>query len=587
MNPTARARRELGSYAVYLAAALYFCWPLFEKPNGLGMMDWDQHFFYYGSVLKSVFGFTQPPFWNPWYCGGNVLWQNPQIAILSPVYLLSAVMSLPLAMKINITLHYFACFVGMHLLLTRVFRITFLPVVLFLGGLYALCGGIALHLAVGHSTFLCFLYLPFVVYFVLRAFETGAIRDAILAGLVYALAIWNGGIHAVALSGLALGLVAVVAAIIRRDWRPLALLLVVGAATVLYAAPKLFPVAAFLTSPQFWDTRMGVDTPDTMRWSEVLHALVDPSRPPEVRGWWEYGNYIGLLGSLVIAASFVTVLVGSWRRERWRGLSLALAAPVFLALARGQYSPSAPFALLQHLPIFAGFRNPGRYSIIFVLVGVALAGAALQTAVRGLTLSTAAKRWLGVIVLLASFDVASHNRAYFEGAVAREELGADVRPFAAGATPVFDWVTDPYGPDSPMFRALAGNRMAVNCYEVLQTRRGVAADRALIWSPGATKVSSIVFTPNRIEATVIPGPDEARVFLNQNYIDGWKSSAGPVRFDPGSGQGYVVVPRDYVGKVTFSYTPPWLWTGFALFAIGIVLSRLVWRRSLGAPVQAV
>ncbi|MGC4083473.1 MAG: hypothetical protein QM736_15520, partial [Vicinamibacterales bacterium] len=34
-------------------------------------------------------------------CGGNVLWQNPEIPLLSPVFPLSLVMSLPLAMKIQ------------------------------------------------------------------------------------------------------------------------------------------------------------------------------------------------------------------------------------------------------------------------------------------------------------------------------------------------------------------------------------------------------------------------------------------------------------------------------------------------------
>ena len=50
-----------------------------------GVGDWDQHLFYY-AALKEQCRFGQMPFWNPWYCGGNVLWQNPQIALLSPVY---------------------------------------------------------------------------------------------------------------------------------------------------------------------------------------------------------------------------------------------------------------------------------------------------------------------------------------------------------------------------------------------------------------------------------------------------------------------------------------------------------------------
>ncbi len=43
--------------------------------------------------------YGQLPFWNPWYCGGNVLGQNPQVALLSPVCPLSTVVSLALAMN--------------------------------------------------------------------------------------------------------------------------------------------------------------------------------------------------------------------------------------------------------------------------------------------------------------------------------------------------------------------------------------------------------------------------------------------------------------------------------------------------------
>src|SRR5687768_14045443 len=112
--------RTFALCALYGVLSVVFCTPLFAQPLALGVFDWDQHLFYYGSVLKNVIEYGQMPYWNPWYCGGNVMWQNPQIAILSPVYPLAAVMSLQLAMKINNVLHYWLGFIGMHLLLTRI-----------------------------------------------------------------------------------------------------------------------------------------------------------------------------------------------------------------------------------------------------------------------------------------------------------------------------------------------------------------------------------------------------------------------------------------------------------------------------------
>ena len=94
--------RTLALGAFYGVLSAVFCAPLFVEPFALGVFDWDQHFFYYASVLKNIVEYGQMPYWNPWYCGGNVMWQNPQIALLSPVYPLTAMMSLQLAMKVNI-----------------------------------------------------------------------------------------------------------------------------------------------------------------------------------------------------------------------------------------------------------------------------------------------------------------------------------------------------------------------------------------------------------------------------------------------------------------------------------------------------
>ena len=199
--------------------------------------------------------YGQLPFWNPWYCGGNVLWQNPQIAILSPVYPLTALLSLQLAMKVNIVLHYWIGFVGMHVLLTRVLGVTFLPAVIYLGTLVTASGAPAIHLRAGHSVFLPGFYLPLQLYFFFRAFQSGAWRDIFLAAATLALMVFNGGVHILPMSFAALGTFAVVAAMAKRDWRPLLIVAAFTVAGLAYSAPKLLPVGLFVSGERFWDTR--------------------------------------------------------------------------------------------------------------------------------------------------------------------------------------------------------------------------------------------------------------------------------------------------------------------------------------------
>src|SRR5580765_1764956 len=102
------ARAEWLTFAGYLAISIYFTYSLLASGARLGISDWDALLFQHASVIKSVYEYGRMPFWNPWYCGGNVLWQNPQAPLLSPVFPLTAVVSLSLAMKLNIVLHYWA-----------------------------------------------------------------------------------------------------------------------------------------------------------------------------------------------------------------------------------------------------------------------------------------------------------------------------------------------------------------------------------------------------------------------------------------------------------------------------------------------
>ncbi len=125
------------------------------------------------------------------------MWQNPQLPLLSPAFLLATFVPLQLAIKLNIVLHYWLSFMGMHLLSTRVMGLSFLPVVVFLATLFTASGAIALHLFEGHANFLPGLFLPMLLFWVLSALRSGRIRDTLLADGCLALMVWNGGAHVV------------------------------------------------------------------------------------------------------------------------------------------------------------------------------------------------------------------------------------------------------------------------------------------------------------------------------------------------------------------------------------------------------
>jgi hypothetical protein len=573
-------------YAVYAVLSAFFCAPLFTSPDGLGISDWDQHLFYYGSVLKNLVEYGQLPFWNPWYCGGNVLWQNPQIPLLSPAFPLSAIFSLALAMKINILLHYFVGFVGMHLLLAGALGLSFMPAVIYLSTVATLGGAMALHLAVGHSVFLPCFYLPLQLYFCLRAFTTGAMRHVASAAMLLALMIYNGALHVVPMSLAGLGLLGLFAAAISGRWRPLIVAGTVAVMGFAYAAPKLLPVALWVNGPSFTDVRTTIEHPDRSSVEMLQHVYLDRFQHLGLRfdqqrsRWHEYGNYIGALAAFLIAASSLWALLMRRSRDWSIGAALAATSVVLLVWSAGEFSAWAPASIASHIPLFSSFRIPSRYTIAFVLFGVATSGWVIHQLEADGVMPGRARVFLALLCGIATADLVLQNRTQFERVFS---LPAVTHEFAMGKGPValqVDATSDAYTNDSPMFRALLGSRAFYNCYESLQTRRVATPAGPLVESDGKSTVSDIRFSPNRIEFAVVTGREPSRVVLNQNFTPGWRSSASAVAADPDSGKPSVVLAAGQAGRFAFGFRPPGLVTGFVLMLVAAVVTAMTWRLSL-------
>ena len=588
--------------AMYAALSVVFCWPLFAEPNALGVHDWDQHLFYYGAVLKNVIEYGQAPFWSPWYCGGNVLWQNPQVGLLSPVYPLAMLMPLQLAMKVNIVLHYFVGFTGMHWLLTRGVGLTFLPAVVYLATLFTASGAFAIHLAVGHSVFLPGFYLPFQLAFVIRAFQTGSVRSILAAAALLALMVVNGGVHILPMAFAAIGVLALAAAAFGRAvaaphadrgvWR--------GGAVVCR------PQAAAGHAVRVGRAVLGHAQPD--RASRPRDArdggahLCEPGPGPpdhleqQRHGWHEYGNYIGPFSAGVLVLGLVWALFAPAKKgsdpflgesakkgsdpffggDAWLGRALAVTALFLFALSLGEFSTWAPASLARHVPLFSSFRIPSRYTMVFLLFGAA----ALGWVLRNLALETRPRVVQGAVALacvLATAHIVVVNRAQLTGVFKVAPFDTTFRWMEGPGAVTTDGESNAYTPRSPMLRALTEDRLFFYCYESLQTFRTALPDRPLVYADGLSDLIATRFSPNRLEFSVRAGTKPSRVLLNQNWSPGWTTDAGVLDASSRETMASVVIEPGQSGTYAFTFFPPGLWVGTATFAIGLVLSGLVWK----------
>jgi hypothetical protein len=590
---TERPHRAAWIYAgSYAALSLYFTWPLLASGARLGISDWDPILFQHASVIKSVYEYGGMPFWNPWYCGGDVLWQNPQAPLVTPTYLFALAVPLAVAMKLNILIHYLTGFAGMHLLLTRIFRLSYPPAVVFLAATFTLAGGAAFHLIVGHATFLPYFYLPWSLFFFLSAVETGTMRFTVGTAASIALGLYAGGTHVVFMLAVGLGLFTVTAAALRRDWRPLALLAASGALAALFAAPKLIPFLRFIATPDLVDIRYFVPEPDRVTADMFQHLFTDAHQYPRLRfpgqlyGWHEYANYLGPLGPLLIAASFVWILIDRpARRSNAIGVSLAVTSLVLFVLMLGEFASYAPYVLLRRLPLLSQFRLPSRYTLVLTLFGVAMAAWVFGGVMPDRSPDRRLRRFGAVILVLGTCYLAYWNRVHFAGSFTLPPLTSSFRLLARPVAPAIDAQTDAFVGDSPMLRAMMERNQAVlRCNEPLQLAGAVQAGRPIVFAEGTARVSEIRFRPNQIRFAVL-ARDADRVFMNQRYTNGWQTDVGVLEIDPGSKLAFVRVPAGTATRIELSFSPPGLVSGLILLPIGLLASAAIWRRTL-APAPA-
>ena len=567
--------------ALYGVLSVAFCAPLFAQPQGLGANDWDQHLFYYGVVLKNLVEYGQLPFWNPWYCGGNVMWQNPQIAILSPVYPLTALLSLQLAMKVNIVLHYWIGFIGMHLLVRRVIGVTFLPVVIYLATLVIASGAPAIHLRVGHSVFLPGFYLPLQLFFFFTAFKTGEWKYVFAAAITLAMMAWNGGSHILPMSIAALGTFSLCMAVARRDWRPLAFVAVFGAAGLAYSAPKLLPVVQYVSGEQFWDTRNPTEKPDRVTLDILEQTYLVPTQdvgsrlPMQRHGWHEYGNYIGLGSAIALALGLLFVILES----NTFGLSLAVTTIVLFLLSLGEFSRFSPASLSHYLPLFSSFRIPGRYTIPFLQFAALTLGWAFRSAILRYGFPQWRRLAVTVVCLGASAHLIYVNQWNLKNVFNVTPFDTQFHWMSGPRQISADADSSPYTGGSPMLRALMHDQSFFNCYESLQLARGAGPDRPQVFDANASaRVSDLDFSPNRLTFSVRDAADEARVVLNQNWGPGWMTDAGPIRVGPRTELSTVTIPGGRSGRYSFTFTPPGIYLGTGLLALAMIATLAAWRR---------
>ncbi|HEY6476331.1 MAG TPA: hypothetical protein VI456_07085 [Polyangia bacterium] len=562
--------------------------------------DWRHFAMLWEAARVALRDFHQFPSWNPYHCGGLVLYQHPESPFPGPLFLLTFFwLPTAVAMKVWIVAHLVCGTLGARALVAD--RGGNAAEQLLGAALMAASGFFAEHIGGGHLSFTPFLYLPLILWAFRRALRD--VRYAVVVAGLFAVTVLEGGTYPAPLMAVALAIECLARLGSAEDRRGMARAVpVIAVLFVLLAGVRLLPALHYLAEhPRLEPLDDGIGLGEVFSfWTTHDHAR----RMATHRYVWpEYDTYVGAVPVALMLVGVLVALFAPDPRRRERRIDLAVfAALVWCAL--GRVRPLSLAALLHALPVFRALRVPSRFlgpaMVGFgLLAATALAAGRAFAEGRGPRLALAARAIALVLVLGIALDICLTNQRVMQ---------QGLEPVLPGGPASADFFQN----SAADYSRLAGYPVAGfgtrGCYVALEWKPapGIAdghVPQARLEPPSAGTIVEKRWSPNRLDFDIqLDAP--ATVIINQNYETGWHVNGGekigayvvPERrfWDirarpsdlPAKGAiGLLAVPlAPGTHHLALWHRPPWLWPGALLSFVGIALAGAVLLRARRAAV---
>ena len=583
---------------ICIAVAIY-CAPLFYQIDNLGVRDWDQQLFYHESFLKSLFEYRQFPFWDPWYCGGSVFFQNPQTAIVSVVYLLAPFVGLLLAMKLSIAIHYVLALLGMALLARNVYKLTNIFSIVLASTFFVFTSHLSLQIAEGHTWILSATYIPFIFLGYELYLSQKRIGWLLFSAAVFALIVWSGGIYPAPLMVLFLCGYAFLRAMVEKDIAPIRALILLGGYALLFSIPKLIPVFDYMWEysrivmdreyipPVAWpDIFFGREQSLHIEWKEQDGST--PHAPRMHWGWVEYGCYVGIPLALLFLVATCRTKTSFGDKSLWnRHVVLVICWLGFFLLFVVDFADLNPYRILKQFPVFSSLHVTGRFLLILTFISsLVVMGFFCQVQLKYKdSRSFKYIMALGCILILGDVMWVS-SKPLGEAFTIKPEVFESVKKGIVREEGPYQMIVDlpSYGSFSTMYAALSGDVAILHgltvqpqCYEPIHPRIGYELGKPLVYSPDSgLSISNIRFTPNKITFD-LEAKTNGQVVLNQNYARGWSFSGAEGVVEEYQHKPMTVIGPGSYSDISFVFRPTSIWFGLALFLFGLLAASFHYR----------
>jgi len=555
---------------------IVFCYPIFRDLNNIGYWDWDHHLFNHQVPLISLKSYGQFPLWNPYYCGGHVLWENPQVRFFTPMFIFHLILGPVLAIKIEIILHYFIALCGMYLVSKKLLNINNFLLSIIPAFYFVFNTSISAHIKEGHTWILCFAYIPFVFYYFQNYIITAQKRYTLISSAFLALMLYEGGIYPVPLTSIFLFLYASVNTVCRRGWLYLSGLLQVVVFTFFFSSLKLIPVLDFLNDHPRITTDveripLGALYDMFLDRSQVYYHQAFDKQP---WGWHDYTYYIGIALFIIFIVSVGYAFIK--KKDRLDGLILFGVGGLFFMLLLGDMGDWSPYHYIHTLPIFKQLHVTGRYGIIITFIAALLVANLMKHIDKRLIEKIPkdsrnqiiATTVIGLVFIIVFFDLVFVSRHFFYHTfrIDPKRTFKIVEKYKTGNYKQVSDIIDKNNPEETFhFAAVLSNTGTISCrHRQLKIKTGSQPHTDLvIASDPDSRISDIIFTPNRISFTL--DTTGTYIFLNQSYHKGWKISEDDIKVENIKNRVAAYLPAGKYDDIAFYFFPDSFVIGSVLF----------------------
>ncbi len=340
---------------------------------------WRYHYFQ-RPFLGESFRSGIVPWWNPYIMGGQPYLEQPQITTWYLPNLLFTILPANRAISWYLALHIFWAMAGIYLFISN-FKFQISNLAAWAAGIaFGLSGYFAARIYAGHIDIIAASsWLPWVIASVVscQASVVSRKRNCVITAIFFAMMLLAGHQMVAVYTVEAIGVAALVYAVVQRSLRPLVISTVSIALGLGLAAIQILPNHQLIANsirtiqlPEAWSV---IATPTAAHFLEFIDPTFFYDRLPDVGLGHEH---VGYIGKVPLLFAITTILFFFLRRKKSVEILILIILSIFsLWVWLGPNAPVDMFAVMRKiLPLYGQIRIPSRHIVLFILAASALFG---------------------------------------------------------------------------------------------------------------------------------------------------------------------------------------------------------------------